>query len=488
MSLKRTKIVATLGPATHTEEIIAGIINAGVDVVRLNFSHGSYADHALLIERVRQVATTIKKPIAILQDLQGPKIRLGKLPDAGVAVNDNDTIIFDTIAKEYADSTLRGDSVEPSSLQADSIFPVDFSELHEHVKSGERLLINDGRIQTKIIAVNGTQISATVLHGGLLSSHKGINVPDSKITVSAITPKDRADAEFGVLQGVDYIALSFVRSANDINELRAIISLADKNSTAIKIIAKMERPEAVANQAAIITVADGIMVARGDLGIEIDAAEVPIVQKELIEAARIAGKPVIVATQMLDSMQDSPQPTRAEVNDVANAVIDHADAVMLSNESATGHYPFETVQIMADIIRTTEASKYDDVLPDVENKSALTDDVLSELVRLASQETIAKAILTVSFDGQIARHISRCRPQVPIIVVTNDDRVTRQLALNSGVYAITKNPQNSDEALAVAMQYALDLGLVIHGDTIVAAFGEPFNSAHTISVLKVKAV
>lgn len=465
--LKRTKIVATLGPSTHEEQIISDIINAGVDVVRLNFSHGSYDDHALLIERVRTAAATIKKPVAILQDLQGPKIRLGALPNDGVTVNDGDTIVFDTSIKEYTDEA----------------FPVDFSELHRYVKAGERLLINDGRVQTKITAVDDTKISAAVVHGGLLSSHKGINVPDSAVTVSAMTEKDKADAQFGVEHEVDFIALSFVKTAADISELRALIP------SHIKIIAKMERPEAIKNAAEILAAADGIMVARGDLGIEIDAARVPVVQKELVEAARLAGKPVIVATQMLDSMQTNPAPTRAEVGDVANAVIDHADAVMLSNETATGQFPLAAVTAMADIIRTTEASKYDDVLqvhPEIVDGPA--SDVLSEVTRLASEEVAAAAIVTVSIDGGIARHISRCRPQVPIITVTKDGRTARCLALVSGVYAIPGNPQTPEEAIEAAIQFAKDLGCVLDSHSILVALGEPFTTAEKISVLQIKAV
>lgn len=468
--MKRTKIITTLGPATHTKEIISDLLKNGMDAVRLNFSHGTYDDHAALIALVRAVAAEHSRNVPIIQDLQGPKIRLGVLPTEGVMVNDGEEVIFDTAAIEYTDK----------------IFPVDFKELHQFVKPGERLLLNDGRVSTKILSVNNTQVTVIVEHGGALSSHKGLNVPDSNVTVSPLTAKDRADAIFGIAQKVDYIALSFVRQAEDITELRDLIKENEGETLVpVKIIAKMERPEAIANATAIIAATDAIMVARGDLGIEIAEAKVPVVQKQLIEAALAAGKPVIVATQMLDSMQDNPLPTRAEVSDVANAEIDLADAVMLSNESATGKFPRETVAMMSSILAETEASVYDDRLPAPPDHNS---DTLALEVRHSVENSGAKIIFTATENGEIARHISHFRPQVPIIVVTNNDRVARQLGLFSGIYAVVAPLSSASEVLEVARHYALVNGFCQPGDKAVVALGEPLDSSREISVLEVNAV
>lgn len=456
--MKRTKIIATLGPASHTPEIITQMMRSGMDAVRLNFSHGSYQDHAALIAMVRQAALTLNKHVAIIQDLQGPKIRLGTLPETGVEINDAQTIIFDTGRDTYADG----------------IFPVDFKELHESVKPGDRLLLNDGRVSTQVLAVQGTQITVKVLHGGLLSSHKGINVPDSTITSSSLTAKDRADAEFGLQQKVDYIALSFVRQPADIHELRAIISEHEGEvEFPTKIIAKMERPEAIANMTAIIEAVDVIMVARGDLGIETAAANVPVLQKQVIAAALAAQKPVIVATQMLDSMQTSPQPTRAEVSDVANAVIDETDCVMLSNETATGQFPVETVAMMAEIIRDTEISPYDDKLPPPAQQP---NSVWASEVRQAAEKAKAGAIIVIDASGEIAREVSHFRPQVPILAIVSAERLARQLSLVSGVYA-------SVGTVDQVMEYGQSLALFQAGDQIVLV-----SDQKQISLVEAKAV
>ncbi len=468
--MKRTKIIATLGPATHTKEIITDLINNGLNAVRLNFSHGSYDDHTALIAMVRAAAAEQKVHIPIIQDLQGPKIRLGVLPENGVEVADGEEIVFDTSKSDYADK----------------IFPVDFKELHESVKSGDRILLNDGRVVAKATQIEGTKISAKVEHGGLLSSHKGLNVPDSHISSSSLTDKDRADAVFGLSQGVDYIALSFVREPKDVLELRDLITKHEgKVEFPTRIIAKMERPEAIQNATKIIDVVDVIMVARGDLGIEIAESKVPVVQKQLIEAALAAGKPVIVATQMLDSMQDSPLPTRAEVSDVANAEIDLADAVMLSNESATGKFPRETVAMMASILTETEQSVYDDRLPAPPDHNS---DSLALEVRHTVEEINAAVIYTATTDGAIAAHISHFRPQVPIVAVTPSDRLARQLGLYSGVYATVGSLSSAEAAIEAAHAFTLAKNLAPVGADAVVALGEPLSNTQVVSVLEVKAV
>lgn len=478
MSPKRTKIVATLGPATEKVETIRALVQNGANVFRLNFSHGTHENHAMIIANIRTVAKELNEPIAIMQDLQGPKIRLGKLPDAGIEISDGQTMILDTSLTEY---------------QSD-IFPVDFTELHTFVKAGDRLLINDGRVETTVASVSGTQITVSVTHGGLLQSHKGINVPDSHLTVSSLTDKDRRDAEFGFAQGVDYMALSFVKTAADVIELRELITAEEKKSaqssvTPIKIITKIERPEAVENIAEILAVADGIMVARGDLGIEIPAASVPIVQKNLINAALAVAKPVIVATQMLDSMQTSPRPTRAEVSDVANAVIDHADAVMLSNETATGSFPVETVKAMHDIIIEAEASVYD-VLPYVKHEHSQMNltEAMGELMNVLSSEVEAKAIITASFDGYIAAHISHYRPQVPIVTAVNDERLCRQLALVSGVLPFLFSGTDAPGCVEAALRFSTEHKIAVPGDKVIVALSEPFDAGQTISLVEVKSV
>ena len=464
--MKRTKIIATLGPNTHTEEIISTLMQKGMNAVRLNFSHGTYDDHAALMQMVRAAAKKLNKHVAIIQDLQGPKIRLGKLPEAGVEIKDNQEVVFDTGRDEYSDE----------------IFPVDFKELHESVKTDDRLLLNDGRVSTKVLEVNGTQIKVQVLHGGLLSSHKGINVPDSAIASSSLTAKDRADAEFGLKQNVDYIALSFVRKPEDIQELREIIV---KHEGAVefptKIIAKMERPEAITNMQAIVDVVDVVMVARGDLGIETSAANVPVLQKQLIAAALLAQKPVVVATQMLDSMQTSPQPTRAEVSDVANAVIDETDCVMLSNETATGQFPVETVAMMAEIIVDTENSPFDDLIPPAPRQN---NDSLAAEVRHAVEESGATVIITATHDGEIARHISHFRPQVQIVAVTDNERIARQLSVVSGVYAVLGSLESETSILSVAHEYILAENIAQTGDRAVVALGQN----QQISLVEIKAV
>lgn len=343
MLSKRTKICATIGPACESIEIIVEMIKAGLNMARLNFSHGDYQSHAKAIRNIRQAEEITGESIAIMQDLQGPKIRIGSLPEAGIEIIAGQELVFDTALTEYKETRV----------------PIPFPELVRFVKPTQRILIDDGRIEAVIKKVDGSNIITEVVEGSLVLSHKGLNFPDSYLEISALSEKDKQDLKFGLEQGVDFVALSFVSSAQDIIELRNLIKEC-KNDSSVKIIAKIERQAALKNLKGIIEVADGVMVARGDLGLEIPEAEVPVVQKQIIEIAKAAAKPVIVATQMLDSMRESSRPTRAEVSDVANAVIDHADYVMLSNETAVGKHPVLVVQTMAEIIVATEKSKYDD--------------------------------------------------------------------------------------------------------------------------------
>lgn len=459
---KRTKIVCTIGPACDTVETLVQMIGAGMNVARLNFSHGSHENHTALFNNIREASRQAGQPIAILQDLQGPKIRVGALPEAGVALNPGAQIIFDTALSEYS-----GDAI-----------PVDYRELHEYLKAGERLLLNDGKMETKIVSVEGTRITTTVTSGGSLTSHKGINVPDSTLTVRAMSDKDKDDARFGLSLGVDFIALSFVRNAQDVLDLRAILEEESRaknisQNPAIKIIAKIERREAVQNIESIMQVVDGIMVARGDLGIEIPGEEVPMIQKQLTMIGIKYNKPVIVATQMLDSMEHSPRATRAEVSDVANAVIDHTGAVMLSNESAVGQYPVETVATMSRILVETEASKYDDLPLDIHaEKGESINKSMEELGRILAEKVEASGIVLWNSTEEQARIMSSFRPELPIFVSAPDQRTLHQLNLSWGVVPLLFSSDSLEAFLGEVKVYleknnvpAQDL-IVVTGDSL----------------------
>src|SRR3989339_1124915 len=413
---KHTKIVVTIGPACEDKEILKQMVQAGMNCARLNFSHGTYDEFTKIYNNIRELEKELNEPIIVLQDLQGPKIRIGEMPKEGVEIEDGSEIIFSTKIKKYTDGK-------------DGEIPFFHAELYNFLKPGDRLLINDGRCETKITKLEDGKIFAHVIEGGLLTSHKGVNLPDSDITLSSLTTKDKEDLLFGVKMGVDMVAISFVNKAEDVLDTRFLIKdyeikLGLESEHPIQIIAKIERPQAVENLDSILDAADGVMVARGDLGVEIRTAEVPLVQKRIIEVANKLAKPVIVATQMLDSMTASRRPTRAEVSDVANAVIDHADALLLTNETAVGKYPVLTVQTMADIIMEVEKSSYDDTqIPVIRKKGVKIDTAITELARMLSEEVDAKLILTASLSGETGRLISHVRPNMKILVGTSTNRV-----------------------------------------------------------------
>src|SRR3989339_839665 len=342
---RRTHIVCTVGPASEKPVMLEKMMRSGMDVARLNFSHATHNDHARLIRSIRAASRKAKKRVPIIGDLQGPKIRLGELPEAGVELPQGGTIILTTATDRYSVGKL----------------PVTYKSLHKDVKKGHRVLIDDGIFELVVTRVVGRTIQTKVVNGGRVTSHKGMNFPDSTLRVSAITTKDKADALFGIEKGVEWLALSFVTSATPVRSLKMLIKKhTPKGKPLARIIVKIEKHEAIDRFDEILKAADGIMIARGDLGVEIDPEEVPIRQKELIHACRHANKPVVVATQMLDSMIRNPRPTRAEVSDVANAVFDCTSAVMLSGESASGKYPLQAVKMMAKIVKEAEASCYDD--------------------------------------------------------------------------------------------------------------------------------
>ena len=477
---KKTKICATIGPACEDVETLTAMVKAGMNIARLNFSHGTYENHAKLIKNMREVEEKTKEPLAIMQDLQGPKIRVGSLPEAGVPIAVGQEITLDTSISEYADK---------------GSIPLDYPELHKFIEPGERILIDDGHIEVQVTKVEQTKITGTVVEGSLILSHKGLNFPDSDLDVSALSEKDRNDLRFGLEQGVDLVAMSFVRNAKDILDLRFLIKqyeaeLGIKNQPSVRIIAKIERRVAVENLAEILDATDGIMVARGDLGLEVPAAEVPLAQKKMIDAANQLAKPVIVATQMLDSMRESRRPSRAEVSDVANAVIDHADTLMLSNETAVGKHPVLVVQTMADIIISTEKSEYDDKnLPPVHKHNSSLDEAISQLSRMLAEQIKAKVILAASLSGETGRLISHVRPSLSILVGTSSKRVQRQLNLSWGVVPFILEPcQSIEELVERSIAYIKQHKLAKVGDQMVVVAGEPVGQAGNVNLVEVREI
>lgn len=413
MRVQNTKFVCTLGPASQDIQTLEKMMIAGMDVARLNFSHGSYKNHAMLIKNIRQIAKKINVPLAIMQDLQGPKIRIGLIKDEGIQVKKGEKIIL-TCGK----------------LKKNKI-PVQYKNLYKDVKKNSLLLVDDGLIELKVEKVKEKDIYCICKNDGVINKNKGINVPNSTITTNPITPKDKKDLAFGLKQGIDYVALSFVKEAKDILDAKKLIG--NRN---VKVVAKIERIEAVENLDEIIKVADALMVARGDLAMEIGPEKVPIVQKEMIRKCNFAGKPVITATQMLQSMVDNPQPTRAEVSDTANAIFDHTDAIMLSNETAVGKYPVRALKIFAKVAQTVEKElkKYDHLLPtkSINNEVDYYDALGFETCQL-SEITKAKHIIVVTSSGKSAQYISKHRSYIPTIVITPSEKTKNQLALLWGL-------------------------------------------------------
>lgn len=414
--MQRTKIVCTIGPSSQSPQKLKAMMRAGMNVARLNLSHGTHAQHRALIRTIRSVAKSLHLHVPIIGDLQGPKIRLGELPAQGIELASGQTYVFSTAADGYTGKAI----------------PVTYKQLHKDVKSGDRFLIDDGLIELEITQIKGRDIHAKVVNGGRVTSHKGMNFPDSRLTVSAITQKDQEDVRFAVQQGADWIALSFVKSEEDVRHLRRLIRKAAKPGQVLpRIIVKIEKHEAIEAFDRILKETDAVMIARGDLGVEIPAQEVPVRQKQLIYLCRVAGKPVVVATQMLDSMIRNPRPTRAEVSDVANAVFDHASAVMLSGESASGKYPLQAVKMMAAIVREAEASPYDDV--------AVIGEVPQDPIA-AVAHSIKLAVEQASVDGVIvslelapwSETVHRSHPEVPLFIGCQNEALARQVSLRWG--------------------------------------------------------
>lgn len=418
---KRTKIICTVGPASSSVPVLTRMIREGMNVARLNFSHGTHPEHLRLLKSVRVAAKKAGKHVAILQDLQGPKMRVGALPDAGVELRKGQKIHFSSSQKEY---------------EAGKPLPVSFDTLHRDVRKDHRILMDDGRIEAKVTGVRGKIVSAVVTVAGTLKSHKGMNLPDSVVSTPSFTPKDHEDLLFGLEHGVDWVALSFVTSDAVVWKVRKIIQSKCRSLGTVspKIIVKLERKEGVENFVDILNAADGMMIARGDLGVEIPPEQVPIIQKECVEVCRQAGKPVVVATHMLDSMAENPRATRAETSDVANAVIDHADAVMLSQESATGKYPDITVKTMAAIIREAEASRLDDISFFQVHDVCDIPTAIAQTLHVMAENDQIDIIASSSTYGPAAQMINVFRPNATIMMACPNENVARQLMLRAGIY------------------------------------------------------
>ena len=464
---RRTKIVATIGPATQSEEIITDLIKAGVTTFRLNFSHGDHKDHQERIKTIRKVSEKLDLDIGILQDLQGPKIRLGRFKDGPVKVKKGDKF------------SLTSNEVECTK----SIANVTYNKLAEEVTSGKRILLDDGKIEMIVehVDVGNNLLECKVTVGGVLSNNKGVNFPDVQLSVKALTDKDIEDLEFGLTAGVDWIALSFVRNPSDINEIKNIIN---NSGHSIPVVAKIEKFEAIDQIDSILPLCDGVMVARGDLGVEMPAEEVPLLQKELIRKANTLGIPIITATQMLDSMASNPRPTRAEVSDVANAILDGTDAVMLSNETAVGDYPVEAVETMATIARRIER---DYPLKAIESHLPSTiPNAISAAVSNIARQLDAGAIIPLTKSGSTARNVSKFRPPTPILATTTERSVARRLQLVWGVTPLlVKNDDRTAKTFSIAMQIAQELGILKQGDLVVQTAGTLTGISGSTDLIKV---
>jgi pyruvate kinase len=469
---RRAKIVCTLGPASHSVAMIRRLVKAGMDVARLNFSHGDHAGHAETLARVRRVAADSGRTVAILQDLQGPKLRVGHIPAGAIRLRRGATFTL---------TTRRG-------VATDEAVSVSYSDLPEDVESGDRILLDDGLLQLEVLGTSTHEVRCRVIEGGDLRSNKGINLPGRKLSTPALTAKDRRDLDFGIEQGVDYIALSFVREPEDLGSVRRVLK---KHGVSIPVIAKLEKPQAVDNLQAIIDVADGIMVARGDLGVELPPERVPTLQKKMIRLARLAGKPVITATQMLESMVENSRPTRAEASDVANAVFDGTDAVMLSAETATGRHPVGAVQMMDRIIRVSEGSSaYSQLQWEISTGGRHSiPDAIGQAAAEAARELDARVIAVFTQSGGTARLVSKYRPSAPLYAFTPIPEVERRLGLVWGIQPRSvPSFKTTEEMVEEVCRRLAGERVVRKGDLVVFTAGTPVGHPGSTNFLKIHRV
>lgn len=467
--MKRTKIVATIGPSTKKPATLLALVRAGMNVARLNFSHGTHADHAGIFASVRAAGKRAGEPVAVLADLQGPKLRVGDLPAAGVTLKKGATVLL-------------SGSFRPGR----NVIPLRYPHLHRDLTIGERILFSDGAIEVVVTGISGTIVRARVTTPGILLSHKGFMVPGGNLRVSSLTEKDRADVRFIRTLGVDYVALSFVRSAADVIGLRRLLL----GKYAPKIVSKIETKAAIDHFDEILGASDAIMVARGDLSLEASAFDVPVYQKTIIRKCLAVGKPVIVATQMLASMAASPRPTRAEVSDVANAVIDHTDAVMLSDETAVGSYPVAAVQAMAAIAEKTEISSFDDMSFGVPRSGLETSvEAIGESVGVLARTARASAIVATTITGETARRLSQFRPELPLYVGASDERVRRQINLFWGVrpFAVPVVHGSAQKLAETALRTLLKTKKIRRGAQVILISGDPGVRGGTNSLSVVRA-
>ena len=476
--MRRTKIVCTIGPASESEERLEQLMRAGMNVARLNFSHGTHEQHAIVIERVREISARLGYAVAILQDLQGPKIRTGAL-EGGKSV----TLV------DGANVTI---TTRPVMGNVQFISTT-YQPLPQDVKVGDRILLDDGLMELRVLGANEADVECEVVHGGVLKEHKGINLPGVAVSAPALTEKDRDDLRFGVLHNVDYVALSFVRKPQDVLEAKQLIRQLQvelggvRAQGTIPLIAKLEKPEAIAHLDEILEVTDGVMVARGDLGVEMAPEKVPLIQKRIIARCNDLGLPVITATQMLESMMTNPRPTRAEANDVANAVLDGTDAVMLSGETAAGAYPIEAVQMMVRIAVETETG--DRTARQPQCKRLTQAHAVSHAARALSEEASVQAIVVFTRTGASAHLISKDRPRTSIIAYTPSEHVYHQLALWWGVWPHRLEMQGTTEDLiAVVDQRLQDEQLVQRGEHVVVMGGMPVASQARTNFVKLQRV
>ena len=470
---RRTKIVCTIGPASGSSKVIEDLMREGMDVARLNFSHGSYEEHSLAIRYVREVSLKLRKPVAILQDLSGPKIRTGPVRKEPV------------LLKEGTAFTLTSRHIPGNEREVSITYPL----LPQKVESGQVILLADGLLELRVEEATSTDIKCRVITGGELASHQGINLPEASFEIPPLSEKDQKDLVFGIEHAVDFIGISFVRRAQDILQIRKMLK--KKGKEEISLIAKIEKREALRNIDEIIKAADGIMIARGDLGVEIPLEKVPLAQKEIIKKCNLTGKPVITATQMLESMIENPRPTRAEVTDIANAIFDGTDAIMLSEETALGKYPVASAVMMSKIALETEKSlDYEKILIEraLSVKPAVPDAISHATCEIA-QNLKAAAIVTFTLSGSSARMVARYRPRVPIIARSPKQATVRKLALSWGVYPRQSSEiKDTDDMIDKAKRTALETGLVRRGGKIIITAGIPFAIPGTTNLIKVETV
>jgi len=467
---KKTKIVATIGPATESKSQLTELMRAGMNVARLNFSHGDFEEHGARVDNIREIKKELGLEVAILQDLGGVKIRIGDFEDDQIVLKNGQE--FELTTKKIAGNEKK--------------VYINYKKLPQEIEVGQVILLDDGTKKLVATKILEDGVVTKVIDGGMIRSRRGVNIPNARLSVEALTPKDKSDLRFGIERDVDFVAISFVRQANDILQLRKIL---DKNNSKAQIVAKIETPEAIENIKEIILATDVIMVARGDLAVEIPAQEVPHLQKMIIKECRVVGKPVIVATQMLESMIKAPVPTRAEVADVANAILDGTDAIMLSGETTIGDFPVETVRTMSEIATRTERDLTYKIIKDNEKHTKRTVNAISKSVVITATDVNAKYIVTLTESGFTARKIARYRPSQPIIALTTEDKTYTQMNMSYGCYSKHLSGfKTVAKTLKEIKVVLLEDKLVKTGDKVIVVAGVPFGESGTTNMMIVEEI